>query len=169
MDEVLVVRQCNLDATFLPYRKTNRRIQPFDDPGFPESMRKDIGGPRDLIGELSKDFADIPPQHDHDGNADFRITVPHATSEDAAALFMPNSSAGSGMVLPHQETLGEGDTNASTSDRTNAPVRRGFRACRSLTISDLDDQGLRAFFETFRLALLLPRNWYPNDRNQYAI
>ena len=73
------------------------------------------------------------------------------------------------MVLPHQETLSEGDTNASSSDRTNAPVRRGFRACRNLTISDLNDQGLRAYFETFRLALLLPRNWYPKDKNQYAI
>ena len=26
LKKVLVVRQCNLDATFLPYRKTNRRI-----------------------------------------------------------------------------------------------------------------------------------------------
>ena len=47
----------------------------------------------------------MPAQHDHDGEASLRITVPHANSEDAAALFMPNSSAGSGMVLPHQETL----------------------------------------------------------------
>jgi hypothetical protein len=111
MNMVLVVRQCNLDPTFLPYRKTNRRIKPFEDPGFPESMRTDLGGPRDLIGELSKDFPEMPAQHDHDGEAGFRITVPHANSEDAAALFMPNSSAGSGMVLPHQETLCEDDTN----------------------------------------------------------
>ena len=32
LKKVLVVRQCNLDATFLPYRKTNRRIRPFEHP-----------------------------------------------------------------------------------------------------------------------------------------
>ena len=73
LEKVVVVRQCNLDPTFLPYRKTNRRIQPFDDPGFPESLRTDLGGPRDLIGELAKDFPEIPPEHDHDGRADLRI------------------------------------------------------------------------------------------------
>jgi len=38
LERVVIVRQCNLDATFLPYRRTNRRIKPFEDPGFPETL-----------------------------------------------------------------------------------------------------------------------------------
>jgi hypothetical protein len=41
--------------------------------------------------------------------------------------------------------------------------------CKHLDLSDLDDQGIRAFFQTFRMSLLLSRNWYPGDTCQYAI
>ena len=41
--------------------------------------------------------------------------------------------------------------------------------CQNLCLSDLNDQGIRAYFETFRLELLLPPNWYPRDAQQYAI
>ena len=124
---------------------------------------------RDLLPQLEKDFTDVPPEHHVDGRADMPISVPHANSEDAAALFSSNSAAGSGLVLPHQESLAASDTNASSSDHTSTPVRQGFLVYNHLNLSDLDDQGIRAFFETFRLALLLARNWYPGDKHQYAI
>ena len=164
LQKVIIVRQCNLDPTFLPYCKTNRRIKPFEDPGFPESLRMDQPDQRDLLRQLEKDFPDIPPKHDVDGRADAHISVPHANDEDAAALFSNNSPAGSGSVLQRQESLSECDTNASSSDRTSAPIRHGFTVCKSLVLSDLDDRGLRAFFETCRMPLLLPRNWYPQTR-----
>ena len=118
---------------------------------------------------MERDFPNVPPEHDLDGRADLPISVPHANSEDAAALFSSNSPAGSGLVLTHQESLAEINTNASSSDHNNAPVRQGFTVCKHLSLSDPDSQGVRAFFETYRLALLLPPNWYPRDKHQCAI
>jgi hypothetical protein len=137
LKKVIVVRQCNLDATFLPYRRTHRRIKPFDDPGFPESLMLDQLDQRDLLPQLEKDFPDVPPEHHVDGRADMPISVPHANSEDAAALFSSNSPAGSGLVLPHQESLAASDTNASSSDHTSTPVRQGFLVYNHLNLSDL--------------------------------
>ena len=143
LQKVIIVRQCNLDPIFLPYRKTNRRIKPFDDPGFPQSLRLDQPDQRDLLQHLEKDFPDLPPEHDIDGRADVQISVPQADGDSS------NSPAGSGFVLPHQESLSDSNTNASSSDRNSAPIRQGFEVCKHLALSDLDDRGIRAFFETF--------------------
>ena len=38
-----------------------------------------------------------------------------------------------------------------------------------VSAGELTDQQLRAFFETFRLPLLLPSSFFPNDTARYAI
>ena len=98
-----------------------------------------------------------------------KISVHNANDEDAARLFSRNSPAGSGMVLPFKETLSAIDSNSSNSDRVNASVRQGFRVCEHLCHQALDGQGIRAFFETFKVPLLLPAFWFPRDPTRYAI
>ena len=169
LERVVIVRQCNLDATFLPYRRTNRRIKPFEDPGFPEALWLSREDQASMLDRISTDFPEAPPEHDKEGREPITITVPHSNDENAAALFSRNSPAGSGMVLPYQQTLSAIDTNSSASDRANASVRQGFWICEQLSVRELDGQGIRAFFETFRVSLLLPAYWFPRDAAQYVI
>jgi hypothetical protein len=122
-----------------------------------------------MLLRMDKDFPDAPPAHGEEGREPAHVSVDHSNDEDSATMFASNSPAGGGQVLPYQESLSRMDTNTSTSDRTNAPVRQGFRVCKHLCLPDLDDHGIRAFFETFRLALLLPSYWYPGDEVRYAI
>ena len=158
-----------LIATFLPYRRTNRRVKPFEDPGFPEPLLLSRDDQMSMLDQMKTYFPKTPAEHDTEGRESLTISAPHANDEDAAALFSGNSPAGSGMVLPYQETLSSIDTNVSSSDRANAPVRQGFRVCAHLSLRELGDQGIWAFFETFRLTFLVPAYWYPGDPVQYAI
>ena len=48
--------------------------------------------------------------------------------------------------------------------RQASPVRQGFRVCEHLSVQDLDGQGICAFFETFKVALLLPAYWFLQGR-----
>ena len=126
LSEVVVVRPCNLDAKFLPHRRTNLQTKPFHDPSLPQSLRLSQPDQRDLITRMQTDFPDVLPEHNLDGRADLSIILSHANSEDAAGLFFSNSPAGCGLVLTHQEYMAGIDTSASPSDHTNAPVRQGF-------------------------------------------
>ena len=72
-------------------------------------------------------------------------------------------------MLLYQETLYKFESNASFSDRTNAPVRRGFHVCQHMSLSQLNDQGIQAFFETFHLALFSSAFWYPGDPAKYPV
>ena len=54
------------------------------------------------------------------------------------------------------------------SDRASAPVRQSFRPHRDTRWANLTDKQLREFFETFRIPLLLPPGFFPNDTAKYA-
>ena len=118
---------------------------------------------------MTTDFPDVPLEHEVKGRESVHVSVDHSNDEDSAALFASNSPAAGGQVLPYRESLSKMDTNGSSSDRTNAPVRQGFRTCKHLTLPDLDDRGARAFFETLRVELLLLSYWYPGENVQYVI
>ena len=81
-----IVRQCELNATFLPYRRTNRRIKPFVGPGFPAALLLSKEDQRSMLSRMTTDFSGTPPEHDTERRDNISISVPHANNEDAVAI-----------------------------------------------------------------------------------
>jgi len=76
-----------------------------------------------VLERISTNFPVAPAKRDNDDRENMKISVHNSNDDDAARLFSCNSPAGSGMVLPYQETLSAIDSNSSNSDRVNASVR----------------------------------------------
>ena len=82
-----------------------------------------------MLSRMKTHLPDTPSEHHTEGRENISISVPHADTDDTAALFFSNSPAGSGHVLPYQETLYKFESNASSSVPT--PLFVGASMCAS--------------------------------------